>query len=146
MTRKHRIFKFSASTARALLIAAATCIASCSSTPAQPPQMELANIQLSPAAVGSCKIDAVKMCQVTEGSPASPTAEQNASIPTSSSYGPPNLPDTVEFQIPAGQAIKLMCYYDPQRTSIYRADATAETPLTGNSVEYMKQRGFCVTK
>ncbi len=145
MTRKHRILKFAGSAAPALLIAAATCIASCSSTPAQPPQMELANIQLSPAAVGSCKIDAVKMCQVTEGAPASPAA-QNASTPVSSSYGPSNLPDTVEFQIPAGQAIKLMCYYDPQRTSIYRADATEESPLTGNSVEYMKQRGFCVTK
>jgi hypothetical protein len=146
MTRKHGILKSAVSVAPALLIAAATCIASCSSTPAQPPQMELTNIQLSPAAVGSCKIDAVKMCQVTEGAPASPAAAQNASIPVSSSYGPPNLPDTVEFQIPAGQAIKLMCYYDPQRTSIYRADATAESPLTGNSVEYMKQRGFCVTK
>ena len=146
MTGKNSILKFAASVAPALLIAAVTCLASCSSTPAQPPQMELANIQLSPAAVGSCKIDAVKMCQVTEGAPASPAAAQNASIRMPSSYGPPNLPDTVEFQIPAGQAIKLMCYYDPQRTSIYRADATAESPLTGNSVEYMKQRGFCVTK
>jgi hypothetical protein len=145
MTGKNSILKFAASVAPALLIAAVTCLASCSSTPAQPPQMELANMQLSPAAVGSCKIDAIKMCQVTEGSPASPAA-QNASVPMPSSYGPPNLPDTVEFQIPAGQAIKLMCYYDPQRTSIYRADATAESPLTGNSVEYMKQRGFCVTK
>ncbi len=63
-----------------------------------------------------------------------------------SSYGPPNLPDSYEFQIPAGQNIKLMCYYDPQHTSVYRADATADSALTGNSVEYMKQRGFCANK
>lgn len=62
------------------------------------------------------------------------------------SYGPPNLPDSVEFQIPAGQNIKLMCYFDPQHTSIYRADATPDSALTGNSVEYMQKRGFCVKK
>jgi len=45
-----------------------------------------------------------------------------------------------------GQAIKLMCYYDPQHTSVYRADATAQSALTANSVEYMKQRGFCINK
>ena len=62
------------------------------------------------------------------------------------SYGPPNLPDSYEFQIPAGQNIKLMCYYDPQHASVYRADATPDAALTGNSVEYMKQRGFCANK
>ena len=65
---------------------------------------------------------------------------------TMSSYGPPNLPDSYEFQIPAGQNIKLMCYYDPQHASVYRADATPDAALTGNSVEYMKQRGFCANK
>ena len=59
-----------------------------------------------------------------------------------SSYGPPNMPDSIEFQIPAGQAIKLMCYYDPQHTSVYRADATPDSPLTDNSVEYMKKPGI----
>jgi hypothetical protein len=145
MTFARAFSNFAGIRALTLVAAAAACIAACSSTPAQPPQMDLANIKLSPAAVGSCQIDAVKMCQATEGSSASSTATQNPTIPMSS-YGPPNVPDSVEFQIPAGQAIKLMCYYDPQRSSIYRADATAESPLTGNSVEYMKQRGFCVTK
>jgi len=53
------------------------------------------------------------------------------------------MPTSVEFQIPAGQAIKLMCYYDPQGKSVYRADATPEAALTDNSVEYMKKQGFC---
>lgn len=101
-------------------------------------------MQMSPAAAGSCRIDAIKMCQ-TEGGTAAPQAEQKATMPMPS-YGPPNLPDSIEFQIPAGQNIKLMCYYDPQHTSVYRADATPDSALTENSVEYMKKQGFCVNK
>jgi hypothetical protein len=127
-----------------ILMMIATCTASCSSKSEQPPGMNLASMQMSPAAPGSCQIDAMKMCQA-EGGNAAPQAEQKAAMPMQS-YGPPNLPDSIEFQIPAGQNIKLMCYYDPQHTSVYRADATPESPLTENSVEYMKTQGFCVKK
>jgi hypothetical protein len=127
-----------------IFVAIATCTASCSSKEEQPPGMNLASMQMSPAAPGSCRIDAIKMCQ-DEGETAAPPAEQKATMPMPS-YGPPNLPDSIEFQIPAGQAIKLMCYYDPQHTSVLRADATPESPMTDNSVEYMKKRGFCVNK
>ncbi len=102
------------------------------------------SMQISPAAAGSCRIDAIKMCQ-SEGGNAVPQAEQQATVPTAT-YGPPNLPDSIEFQIPAGQNIKLMCYFDPQHTSVYRGDATPDAPLTANSVEYMKKQGFCVSK
>ena len=95
-------------------------------------------MQMTPAAAGSCKIDAIKMCQEEGGS--APTEPK-----TTMSYGPPNMPTSVEFQIPAGQAIKLMCYYEPQHNSVYRADATPEAALTENSVEYMKKQGFCVS-
>ena len=130
--------------ARALtiLMMIATCIASCSSKEEQPPN--LASMQMSTAPPGSSKIDAVKMCQA-EGGSAAPQAEQKATMPMQS-YGPPNLPDSIEFQIPAGQNIKLMCYYDPQHTSVIRADATPDSALTTNSVEYMKKQGFCVSK
>ncbi len=100
------------------------------------------SMQLAPAPAGSCQIDAVKMCQVVGGGSAPPPTQPS----TMSSYGPPNLPDSYEFQIPAGQNIKLMCYYDPQHASVYRADATPDAALTGNSVDYMKQRGFCANK
>jgi hypothetical protein len=126
-----------------IFAAIATCTASCSSKEEQPPGMNLTSMQMSPAAPGSCRIDAIKMCQDEDGNAA--PAEQKATMPMPS-YGPPNLPDSIEFQIPAGQAIKLMCYYDPQHTSVYRADATPESPLTDNSVEYMNKRGFCVNK
>ena len=56
------------------------------------------------------------------------------------------MPDSVDFQIPAGQNIKLMCYFDSQRSAVYKADATPESPLTDNSVDYMKKQGFCSNK
>ena len=125
----------------AMIAAIAICLVSCSSKSEQAPRLETGGTQLSPAAAGSCQIDALKMCQVVGGS-ASPAAQPSATT----SYGPPNLPDSLEFQIPAGQTVKLMCYYDPQHSSVYRADATPEAALTGNSVDYMKKRGFCTNK
>jgi hypothetical protein len=127
--------------ALAILVAIAISVVSCSSTetqaPPQPPNVSrMAAMPITPAAAGSCKIDAIKMCQ-EEGGSASPPP------PSTMSYGPPNMPTSVEFQIPAGQAIKLMCYFDPQHGSVYRADATPEAALTENSVEYMKKQGFC---
>jgi hypothetical protein len=128
----------------ALLAAVAICIASCSSSAPQAPGMpDVSSMQLAPAPAGSCQIDAVKMCQVVGGSGPPPPTQPST---TMSTYGPPNLPDSYDFQIPAGQDIKLMCYYDPQHTSVYRADATPDSALTGNSVAYMKQRGFCANK
>ena len=124
------------------LMALATCAVSCSSNNAQSPAMDLAHMQMSPAAVGSCQIDAVKMCQA-EGSSSAPPPSP---APATTAYGPANMPESIEFQIPAGQVIKLMCYYEPQHGSVYRADATAESALTGNSVEYMKKQGFCTNK
>ena len=129
-------------TAAALTIA--SCIASCSSNDAQPTGMNLASMHMSPAAPGSCPIDAIKMCQAEAGN-AAPQTEQKATMPMAT-YGPPNLPDSIEFQIPAGQSIKLMCYYDPQHSSVYRADATPQSALTENSVDYMKKQGFCASK
>jgi len=130
--------------ALAVLVVIATCAASCSGKNAQPKGMDLANMQISPATTSFCEIDAVKMCQATGGLPAAPLS-QPATVPMPG-YQPPSIPESVEFQIPAGQAIKLMCYYDPQHTSVYRADAAAESALTANSVEYMKKQGFCINK
>jgi hypothetical protein len=143
---EHRILRLAATAALAFIVAIATCATSCSSKNTQSPGMDLPNMQLSPAAAGSCEIDAVKMCQVTGGGSAPAQTSEPATMPMATSYGTPNAPESVEFQIPMGQAIKLMCYYDPQHASVYRAAATAQSQLTGNSVEYMKQRGFCINK
>jgi hypothetical protein len=144
MMTSHRMSRLFGTAPLAISAAIAMGIASCSSSQPQPPAMGLATTQVSPSATEPCDIDAAKMCQATGGSPAKAT-EQQANMPASS-YGPPNMPESVEFQIPAGQAIKLMCYYDPQHTSVYRADATPQSALTGYSVEYMKKQGFCTNK
>jgi hypothetical protein len=144
MITRHQMTNPLLTAALAMLTAIAIGLASCSSNQAQPPRMDLATTQISPANTGHCDIDAVKMCQATGGAPAQ-AAQEQATMPMPS-YGPPNLPESVEFQIPAGQAIKLMCYYDPQHNSVYRADATPQSALTGNSVEYMKKQGFCTNK
>ncbi len=143
---EHRILRLAGTAALAFIVAIATWTTSCSSKNTQSPGMDLPNMQLSPAAAGSCEIDAVKMCQATGGGSAPAQTSQPATMPMATTYGTPNAPESVEFQIPMGQAIKLMCYYDPQHASVYRADATAQAPLTGNSVEYMKQRGFCINR
>jgi hypothetical protein len=141
MTRLN-LSRFAGLGALAILAALATCIASCSSNQAQSPAMDLANMQVSPATTEHCEIDAVKLCQATGGTSAA-APSQPATMPMASSYGQPSAPESVEFQIPAGQAIKLMCYYNPQHSSVYRGDATPESALTANSVEYMKKQGFC---
>jgi hypothetical protein len=123
----------------AMFAAIAIWAGACSSKTSQP---NLASMQMSPAAAGSCQIDAAKMCQALNGG--AKAAPQQAGAAMAGSYGSSNMPDSIEFQIPAGQAIKLMCYYDPQHASVYRADATAEAALTTNSVDYMKKRGFCL--
>ena len=128
----------------ALLLAMAACTASCSSTTAQTPGTNLSSMQVSSAAAGPCQIDAVKMCQAEGGSAAASVPTQPSTM--TSTYGPPNLPESIDFEIPAGQTVKLMCYYDPQHGSVYRADATPDSALTGNSVEYMKKQGFCTNK
>src|ERR1700722_17948778 len=66
----------------AILVTLATCAASCSSKTDQPPGMNVANMQMSPAPAGSCQIDAVKMCQA-EGSSTTPSSQPA----TTSSYG-----------------------------------------------------------
>jgi len=137
--------KVTRTAALVVLAAIATCTVSCSSKEEQPPGMNLPSMQMSPAAPGSCRIDAIKMCRVIEGYAAGSSSQPvTGSVP--SSYTSSITTDSVEFQIPAGQNIKLTCYSDPQHGSVYRADATAESALTGNSVEYMKQRGFCIKK
>jgi hypothetical protein len=143
---ERRSLRLAGTGALAFIVATAICTTSCASKKPQSPGMDLTSMHLSPAPAGSCKIDAVKMCQVTGGLAGAAPSSQPATMPTAGSYAAPNASESVEFQIPMGQTIELKCYYDLQHNSIYRAEATAESALTGNSVEYMKQRGLCINK
>jgi hypothetical protein len=100
---------------------------------------QLPNLTEAPA--GSCTIDAVKICQMVSGGTISPASISATSAATT---GTAAMPDSIDFQIPAGQTLRLMCYYDPQHKTIARADATPESALTTNSVEYLKAQGFCI--
>ena len=118
----------------------------CSSSTPAPTAQDLATLNVAPAPAGSCDIDAIKMC-TSVGSLSKPSA----SMPTPASaeqttYASANMPESVDFQIPAGQAIRLMCYYNPQHTAVVRADATPQSALTDNSVAYLKTQGFCPQK
>jgi hypothetical protein len=128
-----------------LSFALALTLTACSSSEQQqagPPTMP--NMKMSLAAPGSCNIDAAKMCSSlgTLSGQGAPTASQAAQT----TYANATAPESIDFQIPAGQPIKLLCYYDQQRTKIVRADATPESPLTDNSVSYLKSQGFCTSK
>ena len=131
-------------TALSIIVAITISSAGCSSKKEQQTAQSSSGMQMSTAPAGSCQIDAVKMCQATGGG--SQAAANQASAPMAGSYGPSNLPESVEFQIPAGQSIKLMCYYDSNHSSVYKADATPDAALTDNSVDYMKKQGFCSNK
>ena len=121
--------------------ALAVSIAGCASHKG-PDATRFPAITLAPA--GSCEIDAMRMCVATGGATAAPSS--SADNPGQAAGGIAPMPDSIEFLIPAGQAIKLMCYYDPQHRSITRADAAVEAPLTNNSVEYLNAQGFCAKK
>jgi hypothetical protein len=115
----------------------ALALAACSSSSAPPATASMPTLTVAPA--GSCNIDAMKMCQTTDAGPASSAPSSAPAAP----YGASTMPDSVEFQIPAGQTIRLMCYFNPQRTALVRADATPLSELTTNSVDYLKAQGFC---
>ena len=139
--RDGRELKMKAATIVLLLILMASMLAACSSSNSTP--TELPSLKIAPAPPGSCNLDAKKMCgsfgSLAAGSVSTTAAQQTT-------YASATAPESMEFQIPAGQAIKLMCYYDQQHASVIRADATAESPLTDNSVAYLKGQGFCAQK
>jgi hypothetical protein len=96
-----------------------------------------------PSRDATCNIDARKMCAAIDKGPGGNTAA--SAPPLSQSYGTATMPDSLDFQIPAGPEVRLMCYFDPQHLTIARADATPKTPLDANAVKYLKEQGFCVS-
>jgi hypothetical protein len=127
-----------------LMAAMALILTACSSKEAPPGAPVIPNLKIALAPPGSCNIDAAKMCNSIGGL----SGQRSAVAPSAAqtTYANATTPESVDFQIPAGQAIKLMCYYDQQHTAIVRADATPESQLTDNSAAYLKSQGFCAQK
>jgi len=122
-----------------LMIAAASLMSACAGQ--NPP---------APPAVGgtestdaTCNIDARKMCAaIDKGSRGAAAA---SAPPLSQSYAGAAMPDSIDFQLPTGPEVRLMCYFDPQHVTVARADATPKAPLDANAVKYLKAQGFCVS-
>jgi hypothetical protein len=114
-------------------------LAACASqqTPAATPA-----VAGTPSTDATCNIDARKMCAAIDKGAASTSSSQP---PLAQSYGSAAMPDSIDFQIPAGPEVRLMCYFDPQHVTVARADATPKTPLDANAVKYLKEQGFCVS-
>src|SRR5580658_10603401 len=100
---------------------------------------------VAPAAsadAGTCKIDPVKICEATNGRQASTTPAPSA--PTMGMYGSQAIPpETVQFEVPLGPTIQVMCYYDPQHATVSRADVANQPALTSDTVKYLRDHHFC---
>ncbi len=96
-------------------------------------------------AAAECKIDAVKICQTAGGGGAPAKNAPQMAMPQTGGYGTSSaaLPETIEFTIPAGPTLQLMCYYDPQHTKVTRADVANQVAMTPSTVKYLKDQGFC---
>lgn len=124
----------------ALIAALSISIAGCGSTAANtaPPAATAAD-------TGGCQIDAAKICQAT-----GPKADTGSAMtmPPAVSYGPApgTLPQTVQFDIPAGPSLQVMCYYDPQHGGVSHADLANAPPMTPATVKYLRDQHFCANQ
>ncbi|HEY6417880.1 MAG TPA: hypothetical protein VIX59_02660 [Candidatus Binataceae bacterium] len=102
------------------------------------------NASSSPATAeaGGCKIDPVKICEASSGRHASTAPMPSA--PTMGMYGSRAIPpETVQFEVPLGPTIQVMCYYDPQHATVSRADIANQPALTPDTVKYLRDHHFC---
>lgn len=119
--------------------AVVTQLSACASQQNSPPPP----VAGTPSTDATCNIDARKMCAAIDKGAASTSS--SSAPPLSQSYGSAAMPDSIDFQIPAGPEVRLMCYFDPQHVTVARADATPKVPLDANAVKYLKEQGFCVS-
>jgi hypothetical protein len=116
--------------------------AACASSAAAPQTTVSASATQTGAPAGDCKIDAVKICQ-TEGGGAAKNPEPMAAGQMGYGASSATMPDTIEFSIPAGPTLQLMCYYDPQHSKVMRADIANQVAMNAATVKYLKDQGFC---
>ncbi|HUO05037.1 MAG TPA: hypothetical protein VMU16_07540 [Candidatus Binataceae bacterium] len=122
-----------------LSLIAATALVASACTSSQPSTVvDLSKFKLKPAPAGSCVIDAVRMCNDLAGGGGTPQRTGSPDMPS--------LPESLDFQIPAGQSIKLTCYFQPGSGAAVKANARADAPLTDNSVAYLRSQKFCAKK
>lgn len=118
------------------LSACATSPAASQSRPASSAATAAPAAAAAPA--GECKVDAMKICTDAQ---AAGTLESPPTMGGGSTQA--MLPRTARLQIPGGPAIQAMCYYNPQRRSVTRAEWTATATLDANAIAYLKSKKLC---
>jgi hypothetical protein len=96
-------------------------------------------VAAAPSSAGGCSVDAKKICEAAR---AAGTLE---APPKPMGYGPSQygMPSTARVEIPGGPVVQAMCYYDPQRSTLGRADWTASAELDANALAYLKSKNLC---
>lgn len=85
-----------------------------------------------------CDVDTAKICT---------DAQSTGTLevpPPATGYGTPqSMPDTAHLAIPNGPTLQVMCYYNPQHTSVTRSDWTSSNALDDNAIGYLTSKGLC---
>jgi hypothetical protein len=123
--------------AAALALGVSACASSAPATTVSAPAAEAG------APPAECKVDAVKICQAEGGGAAAKNPAPMAMGQMGYGASSATMPDTIEFSIPAGPTLQLMCYYDPQHTRVTRADVANQVAMSASTVKYLKDQGFC---
>jgi hypothetical protein len=120
-----------------LAIGFVTATASCGSqgTGASPPAAT-APATSAAAPTGACEPDPVKICEALGGKQQAPAATAMGAP-----YASTNLPETLLLDVPGGPTIQVMCYYNPLRTGILRAELSS--PVDANGIRYLREKNFC---
>jgi hypothetical protein len=118
------------------MMAMAASIGGCAGPAAAPPPSPAAATQ---APAGECSVDAKKICETARA------AGSLEAPPKTMGYGPSQsgLPSTARVEIPGGPVVQAMCYYDPQRSTLNRADWTASAQLDAKALAYLKSKNLC---
>ncbi len=122
----------------------AVCLSACASQPASAPAAAAPATPAASSARGDCQIDPIKICQATQGSSKAQEQKVMPAMPMGT-YGasPVAPPETIQFDIPNGPSLQVMCYYNPQHTAVTRADLATQVAQTSDTVTYLRKQGFC---
>ncbi len=91
------------------------------------------------AGAADCAVNTVKICgDAQNGGTLEPPPAPMGYVASQST-----MPDTARIAIPNGPTVQVMCYYNPQHTSLAKSDWTSSTALDQSAVGYLKSKGYC---
>ncbi len=90
-------------------------------------------------AVAGCNLDMAKICSEAKSAGTLEAAPAPMGYVASQS----TMPDTAHVAIPNGPTLQVMCYYNPQHSSLAKTDWTSSSALDQGAVGYLKGKGYC---